>query len=104
LKGGIWLADPHKGGGAGKGFKTGRSKISIVRRSRDQSILEITIREGRNRQVRRMCEAIGHPVRRLVRVRIGTLRDAQLAPGEWRELRLDEVRKLEAPPATRRRR
>ena len=67
-------------------------------------VLRITIHEGRNRQVRRMCEAIGHPVRRLVRVRIGTLRDAQLAPGQWRELRLDEVRKLDAPPASRRQR
>ena len=67
-------------------------------------VLRITIHEGRNRQVRRMCQAVGHPVRRLVRVRIGTLRDAQLAPGEWRELRLDEVRKLDAPAAERRHR
>src|SRR3954454_22476816 len=59
-------------------------------------VLRITIHEGRNRQVRRMCEAIGHPVLRLVRVRIGTLRDAQLAPGEWRELHVDEVRRLDA--------
>ena len=44
-------------------------------------MLRITIHEGRNRQVRRMCEAIGHPVRRLVRVRIGTLRDRTLQPG-----------------------
>jgi 23S rRNA pseudouridine2605 synthase len=49
-------------------------------------VLRITIHEGRNRQVRRMCEAIGHPVRRLVRVRIGTLADRTLKPGEWREL------------------
>lgn len=67
-------------------------------------VLRITIHEGRNRQVRRMCEAIGHPVQRLVRVRIGTLRDAQLPPGAWRELRIDEVRKLDAPASSRRRR
>jgi len=60
-------------------------------------ILRITIHEGRNRQVRRMCEAVGHPVLRLVRVRIGTLRDPHLAPGEWRELDLDEVRRLNQP-------
>jgi 23S rRNA pseudouridine2605 synthase len=49
-------------------------------------LLRITIHEGRNRQVRRMCEAIGHPVKRLVRVRIGTLTDTSLRPGTWRDL------------------
>ena len=48
--------------------------------------LRITIHEGRNRQVRRMCEAVGHPVRRLVRTRIGPIRVGTLAPGQWREL------------------
>jgi 23S rRNA pseudouridine2605 synthase len=57
--------------------------------------LRITIHEGRNRQVRRMCDAIGHPVVRLVRVRIGPLRDQRLKPGEWRPLTLAEVRALE---------
>ncbi len=57
-------------------------------------LLRITIHEGRNRQIRRMCEAIGHPVTRLVRVRIGPLRDAQLRPGEWRELDQQELKAL----------
>lgn len=57
-------------------------------------VLRITIHEGRNRQVRRMCEAIGHPVHRLVRVRIGPIRDAQLRPGEWRELDQQELKAL----------
>ena len=57
-------------------------------------LLRIAIHEGRNRQVRRMCEAIGFPVQRLVRVRIGPLRDATLAPGEWRDLTAEEVRQL----------
>ncbi len=57
-------------------------------------LLRITIHEGRNRQVRRMCEAVGFPVQRLVRVRIGPLRDSSIAPGHWRELTLDEVRQL----------
>jgi len=58
-------------------------------------VLRLVIHEGRNRQVRRMCEAVGHPVRRLVRTRIGPLRDPQLGPGSWRELTRDEVRSLE---------
>ncbi|MBI4884560.1 MAG: rRNA pseudouridine synthase [Actinobacteria bacterium] len=57
-------------------------------------VLRITVHEGRNRQIRRMCEAVGHPVQRLVRVRIGPLRDAQLAPGQWRALTDAEVRAL----------
>jgi len=60
------------------------------------NLLRITIHEGRNRQVRRMCEAIGHPVRRLVRVRIGSITDRRLKPGTWRELTLAEVRALES--------
>jgi 23S rRNA pseudouridine2605 synthase len=53
-------------------------------------VLKITIHEGRNRQVRRMCEAVGHPVRRLVRTRIGPLTDRRLAPGAWRPLTVEE--------------
>jgi 23S rRNA pseudouridine2605 synthase len=57
-------------------------------------VLRITIHEGRNRQVRRMCTAIGHPVQRLVRVRVGPLRDPKLAPGAWRPLTSAEVKRL----------
>ena len=57
--------------------------------------IRLVIHEGRNRQVRRMCDAIGHPVRRLVRVRIGPLRDQHLGPGEWRPLEPAEIRALE---------
>jgi 23S rRNA pseudouridine2605 synthase len=58
-------------------------------------VLRVTIHEGRNRQVRRMCEAIGHPVVRLVRTRIGPLVDRTLRPGSWRPLSTAEVRSLE---------
>jgi 23S rRNA pseudouridine2605 synthase len=60
----------------------------------EPGVLRITIHEGRNRQVRRMCAAVGFPVQRLVRVRIGPLRDATLRPGAWRELTRAEVRSL----------
>ncbi|CAB4782579.1 unannotated protein [freshwater metagenome] len=57
-------------------------------------VLRIVIHEGKNRQVRRMCEAIGHEVIRLVRTRIGPIHDAKLTPGAARPLTVGEVRKL----------
>ena len=59
-------------------------------------VLRITIHEGRNRQIRRMCESIGHPVERLVRTRIGGVGDATLKPGQWRNLTVKEVARLAA--------
>ncbi len=64
-------------------------------------VLRIVIHEGRNRQVRRMCEAVGHPVRRLVRTRIGPVRDTALRPGHWRHLTSEEVRALAAAASPR---
>jgi 23S rRNA pseudouridine2605 synthase len=63
------------------------------RRDRD-GVLRLTIREGRNRQVRRMCEAVGHPAQHLRRTRFGSLADRKLKPGEWRELTPREVESL----------
>jgi 23S rRNA pseudouridine2605 synthase len=63
-------------------------------RRNENGVLLITIREGRNRQVRRMLEAVGHPVESLRRIRFGPLSDRGLRPGEWRELTLAEVEKL----------
>ncbi len=57
-------------------------------------VLRITIHEGRNRQIRRMCDAVGYPVRRLVRTRIGPLRDPSLRPGQWRALTAAELTAL----------
>lgn len=64
-------------------------------------LLRIVIHEGRNRQVRRMCEAVGHPVRRLVRTRIGPIGDTSLRPGRWRHLTPEEVRTLYGAAAPR---
>lgn len=62
-------------------------------------LLRIVIHEGRNRQVRRMCAAVGHDVTRLVRSRIGSVTDTTLKPGEWRDLTAEEVRSLEVDVA-----
>lgn len=61
----------------------------------EPSVVRIVVHEGRNRLVRRMCEAVGHPVIRLVRTRIGPLADRKLPPGQWRVLKPSEVRELE---------
>ena len=75
---------------------TAPAKVSLV----SPTVLRIVIHEGRNRQVRRMCDAVGHPVVRLVRTRIGPLSDTELAPGQWRSLTRDEIRTLERAVGT----
>ncbi len=70
---------------------TAPAKVSVL----SPGLLRLTIHEGRNRQVRRMCEAIGHPVRRLARSRIGPMSDPNLGPGEWRVVTADELLALQ---------
>jgi 23S rRNA pseudouridine2605 synthase len=90
LEKGVWLADPK----TGKGFKTGRARVRIVTRGRNKSVLEIMLREGRNRQVRRMLAKIGHKVRELVRVKFGPLTLHGLESGQSRNLTPREVKEL----------
>lgn len=71
---------------------TAPARVAVV----GPGLLRIVIHEGRNRQVRRMCDAVGHPVTRLVRTRIGPLADPHLTPGTFRSLTTDEVRALAA--------
>ena len=75
---------------------TAPAKVALV----EPDVLRITVHEGRNRLVRRMCEEVGHPVRRLVRTRIGPLTDPRLPPGQWRPLSLSEARSLEKAAAS----
>jgi 23S rRNA pseudouridine2605 synthase len=70
--------------------KTAPATVGVV----GPGVIRIVIHEGRNRQVRRMCDAVGHPVRRLVRTRIGPISDPHLKPGRWRALEPAEVRAL----------
>jgi 23S rRNA pseudouridine2605 synthase len=74
-------------------LEDGVTAPALVRRL-GPSKIELSIHEGRNRQVRRMFEAVGHPVRRLHRSRYAGLTLEKLAPGKWRELRDDEVAAL----------
>jgi pseudouridine synthase len=81
-----------------EGRRTLPATVRVVRvidgREGPQAVLEITLREGRNRQVRHMCSAIAHPVDRLKRIRIGGLSDRNLRPGDIRDLTPAEVKAL----------
>ena len=80
-----------------EGRRTSPANVELLRERRtdgDTSFLRVTIHEGRTRQVRKMADAIGHPVRTLKRVRIGPIADKSLRPGSYRELTTEEVRKL----------
>jgi 23S rRNA pseudouridine2605 synthase len=76
--------------------RTAPARARVAQTTPTGAAVEIEIHEGRNRQVRRMLEAVGHPVRRLVRTRLGPLSDNRLAPGQWRPLDPAEIRALYA--------
>jgi 23S rRNA pseudouridine2605 synthase len=73
---------------------TAPARVDRVRETEGHTWFELTIREGRNRQVRRMCEAVGHPVSRLKRIRVAFLDLGDLAPGRYRLLTPGEVARL----------
>jgi 23S rRNA pseudouridine2605 synthase len=73
---------------------TAPARVEKVRATGSHTWLEITIREGRNRQVRRMCEAVGHPVSRLKRIRLAFLELGALPAGKYRILSAAEVARL----------
>ena len=70
---------------------TAPAGLRVLRRDSRSSLLELTLHEGRKHQVKRMCEAVGHPVRRLHRSRYAGLDLEKMGTGEWRELTADEV-------------
>ncbi|HVL63709.1 MAG TPA: pseudouridine synthase, partial [Actinomycetota bacterium] len=75
---------------------TAPAEAELVDRTRGSTLVEVVLREGRHRQVRRMFEALGYPVTRLARTAIGPLRLGRLKPGTARRLRVEEVRDLYA--------
>jgi 23S rRNA pseudouridine2605 synthase len=81
LKKGIWLAEG----------KTGRTSVKILKRNYKESAIEITIRQGLNRQIRRMLASVGLPVKSLKRTQIGKLNARGLGVGKFRKLTKDEV-------------
>jgi 23S rRNA pseudouridine2605 synthase len=70
--------------------------VRVTSRSDDESLVEVVMTEGRNREVRRLLAAVGHETRALVRTAIGPVRDPHLSAGKWRPLTIEEVRALHA--------
>lgn len=75
---------------------TAPAQVKLMRQSESSSTVEITVREGRKRQVRRMFAAIGHPVIDLQRIAVGPIKLGNLREGQWRRLSPAEIKKLEA--------
>jgi len=75
-------------------YVTAPGRLRVIKEGKASSTVEITIHEGRNRQVRKMCDAIGHPVIRLKRVAIGNLKLGNLREGSWRYLSEEELKEL----------
>ena len=73
---------------------TAPADARIIEKQENRVVLEIVLYEGRNRQIRKMCESLGLEVARLKRTSIGSLKLGMLHPGKWRELTEDEVHKL----------
>jgi pseudouridine synthase len=90
LEKGLYLTGPRGQGGG----RTGRSRLRLIRRDRNRTRLHVELREGRNRQVRRMLARVGHPVKRLRRVQVGPLKLKGLRVGEWRLLTSGELTAL----------
>lgn len=95
LEKGIYLADAHTKHDAHRGGKRATvESIEIVRHDRDRTLLTLKLKEGRNRQIRRMLAIVGHPVKRLRRTHIGDVALKGLRPGQWRDLTPQEVNAL----------
>lgn len=92
----VWLGD----GGAG-GSPSRRSFVKIVKRARDLTILEITLREGRSGHIRRLVARIGSKLRELTRIKMGPLTLQGLAPGQFRSLTAREISQLRGMTAER---
>ena len=76
------------------GKKTLPCTVLVLEKEQGRVVLQMTISEGRNRQIRKMCEAVGLEVARLKRTSVGPLRLGMLKPGSWRDLRPDELRAI----------
>ncbi len=76
------------------GRKTLPANVEVIDEQENRVVLRITIHEGRNRQIRKMCEAVGLEVARLRRIAIGPIKLGMLKPGSWRELTSEEIKAL----------
>jgi pseudouridine synthase len=93
LERGIFLAQRKAGQTVG-GSRTAHVELEVLAREQKKTVVNLTLREGRNRQVRRMLAAVGYPVQKLERIGMGPVTLKGLARGEWRELSKHEIQDL----------
>lgn len=91
VKRGVYLSDG----------RASLARVRVCKRRREATELEVELRQGINRQIRRVLAKVGHPVSDLCRVAIGPIRDPRLKEGAWRRLRPDEVQALQSGPPSR---
>ncbi len=77
-----------------EGRMTAPADVQLLQKEEGRAVVEIVLYEGRNRQIRRMCEALGLEVARLKRTAVGSVKLGMLRPGEWRDLTAQEVESL----------
>ena len=77
-----------------KGRLTAPAQVEIIRQEGPNTWLRVIVKEGRKRQLRKVAASLGHPVLRLIRIRIGPVRLGNLKPGQWRHLSKEEIRQL----------
>jgi 23S rRNA pseudouridine2605 synthase len=99
LERGIYLAQRKSGETVGAG-RTAHIELEVIARDKNKTVVELTLREGRNRQVRRMLAAVGYPVIKLERVGMGPVELKGLARGQWRELTRHEIQDLKRAAAS----
>lgn len=94
LESGIFLNEKRVSKGERDGVRTSPSRLKLKKRDRDRTLLTMELKEGRNRQIRRMMAKFGHNVKKLRRVQMGPLKLRGLQPGQWRELTAMELSAL----------
>lgn len=89
-----WAVNKLRSGVDIGGYITSEAQVEILKRQKDKTEFKITIHEGKNRQIRKMCAAVGHPVIKLHRISVGGIKLGNLQYGKWRHLEKAEIQYL----------
>ena len=94
-----WVAVLIEFDDGARGTAIGRAEVQIEKATKEYSILFLQLKEGRKREVKHLCKAVGHPVIKLIRIEFAGIECGRLKPGQWRQLtgrEVSDLRKLVA--------